>query len=238
MVKIGDGLYRLYTEFQSERPDLFAFANGVLYEMCEREPLHKNVDVIAGKLLLIGRSYAAAIERGEGTEGDSDVYYYQKVAPKIRDSDLDKRIALLRRQADLSDCILDADKDKALAIEAILIHRYLEEEVFPTTKTHRSLSSKYLHFHCPKAVYIYDERANSTLRKWVQYPEKAILEDARFVYGKTKDKTHANFDEEYANFICRVLELRKYLKESGAEGRVSPRDIDDFLLWLHSNKKQ
>lgn len=36
----------------------------VLYDMCRKYPAHDREDVIAAKAWLIGRAYAAAIERG------------------------------------------------------------------------------------------------------------------------------------------------------------------------------
>lgn len=39
------------------------YGNSVLYRMCEENPEDKQIDVIVGKIWLIGRSYATAIER-------------------------------------------------------------------------------------------------------------------------------------------------------------------------------
>ncbi|AJH77677.1 hypothetical protein [Heyndrickxia coagulans] len=40
----------------------WSFGNEILYEMCRKNPDHNKADVIVGKIWLIGRSYAAAIE--------------------------------------------------------------------------------------------------------------------------------------------------------------------------------
>ncbi|MBB6698663.1 hypothetical protein [Clostridium algidicarnis] len=41
----------------------WSFGNEILYEMCGKNRKHKNADVVVGKVWLIGRSYAASIER-------------------------------------------------------------------------------------------------------------------------------------------------------------------------------
>jgi len=45
------------------------FGNQVLYDMCRANPQHKEDRIIIGKIWLIGRSYAAAIERRWQTVG-------------------------------------------------------------------------------------------------------------------------------------------------------------------------
>ena len=63
----------------------WGWGNGVLYRMCRNNPRHRDRDVIVGKMWLIGRAYAASIERGAGM-GD---HVYAAVAAKIADSALD-----------------------------------------------------------------------------------------------------------------------------------------------------
>lgn len=67
--------------------------------MCEEEPEHKQIDVIVGKIWLIGRSYAAAIERRKNAVVIGDDFYYDVVAPKLLEngSELDDRISRLRK---------------------------------------------------------------------------------------------------------------------------------------------
>lgn len=42
--------------------DGWRFGNKILYDMCYNNPEHTNKEVVIGKIWLIGRSYAAAIE--------------------------------------------------------------------------------------------------------------------------------------------------------------------------------
>src|SRR5215472_4669849 len=69
------------------------WANEVLYQMCRDAPQHTDVDVIAGKLWLIGRAYAAQIERGAGEGEGAGDRIYAKVATEIVKSPMDIWIA-------------------------------------------------------------------------------------------------------------------------------------------------
>jgi len=74
------------------------FGNKVLYEICCANPDHKSDDVIIGKIWLIGRSYATAIERRAEIEGaQGDAFYENEVAPKIRNSGIDGWFQEIRR---------------------------------------------------------------------------------------------------------------------------------------------
>lgn len=66
--------------------------------MCKENPLHTQADVVVGKIWLIGRSYAATIERRKNTVESGDDFYYNKVAPKIIGigAELDERLEKLR----------------------------------------------------------------------------------------------------------------------------------------------
>ena len=67
--------------------------------MCEDNPLHNEAEVVIGKIWLIGRSYAAAIERRKHADNyQGDDFYYDAVAPKMLEigDELDKRIESLK----------------------------------------------------------------------------------------------------------------------------------------------
>ena len=60
--------------------------------MCQNFPKHDTNSQIVGKIWLIGRSYATAIERRKtGVAGipEGDDFYFDRVAPFILDSDID-----------------------------------------------------------------------------------------------------------------------------------------------------
>ncbi len=85
---------------QSDAADPWRVGNALLYELCSRYPDHLTESEIIAKVWLIGRTYAAAIERGKGdTVGldiTNDKFYVQHVAPALQRSRLDAIIARLR----------------------------------------------------------------------------------------------------------------------------------------------
>src|SRR6266704_2598979 len=123
--------------------------NQVLYDLCAANRQHIRDDVIIAKVWLIGRTYAAAIER-RPDKGDAvgDAFYETKVAPQIRDSDIDKWFGALDNSS---------NKDMTLNLETHKRIMGLFTEISGLEK--RSLASKYLHFHFPSRFYIYDSRA-------------------------------------------------------------------------------
>lgn len=189
------------------------YANNVLYRMCKDEPKHNNADVIVAKIWLIGRSYAAAIERRKDVNDNSGDYYYDVVAPKLLEigGSLDKKIDSLRNNG----------KSIESDFEQIIYTHYYLMKVFKeiTGLNKRSLASKYLHFHCPGKFYIYDSRASKALRSIVKYPDKSRL--SRLNKGE--------YDEEYADFVIRMLILNDYIKND-SEKSLTPRELDTLLL--------
>ena len=114
----------------------WGLANQTLYDLCKEYPNHTDADQIGAKLWLIGRSYAAAIERRKNAKGYVGDFYYDTVAPAMISAgqDLDSKIALLNSLKSIDD-LLDT-------------HAYLMG-IFNslTGMDKRSLASKYLHFH-------------------------------------------------------------------------------------------
>lgn len=193
------------------------FANGILYDLCKEHPEHNDKDIIVGKMWLIGRSYAAAIERRVPSEKGVD-FYYDKVAPRIQSfgQRLDDAIRVLNNSKELT---ID------LQCHVLEIHKAMVDElgeIVVTAKGEklnlRSFVSKYLHFHCPSCVFIYDSRAR-----------KMVFERVK------KDKNTMNpfsgikCDIEYADYCLRAFELYRFLKDY-AYATINPRDLDDYLL--------
>ena len=202
---------RLYKSYLNSTNSRWEYGNSVLYRMCEEEPEHKEIDVIVGKIWLIGRSYAAAIERRKNAVVVGDDFYYDEVAPKLLEigPELDDRITKLRKSKGL---ILD---DIKLVLST---HKFLMDIFYEFTGLEkRSLASKYLHFHCPEEFFIYDSRARVGIGKLVKRPNKGILTDV------------SNCDPEYGDFVCRMLELQEYLDEQIGVYEL-PRKLDSFLL--------
>ena len=186
------------------------WGNSILYDMCKNNLKHKKADIALAKIWLIGRSYSAAIERGAGEHVESSVdFYAEKVAPMLVNSDIDKWISKLNKIGRVT-----GDNYK----ELLEVHFKLMNEIIKITdKKKRSLVSKYLHFHAPESVFIYDSIANKSIR--------ALLseEEVNFKYIK-------GYDNAYSLFVVRCLYLRDEIIEPKIGKKVSPRFIDKVLL--------
>lgn len=182
--------------------------NEVLYEMCRRMPGHESIDVAIAKIMIIGRTYAAAIERKRVVEDENDDFYIEKVGPAMCNGDLSKCLSRLDKHDEI-----DASNCK----EIVSVHKQVND-IFKSVAgiEKRSLASKYLHFHFPKLFYIYDSRACASIRK-ITKPEKIC------------HKMFADYDEEYAMFVLRCVKLQMHIKEKSSVS-LSPRQIDKLLL--------
>lgn len=190
----------------------WVFANNVLYDLCTEHPEHNDKDCIVAKIWLIGRAYAAAIERRQNNDGiDTDKFYYNVVAPEMLKigKKLDERIENIKTFPSIN-------IDNLPYI--LKTHNMLMSLFYKLTQLEkRSLASKYLHFHCPNGFYIYDSRANSAIKKIIKKDrETPVVEDG-------------NYDKEYKEFCLRMLELQNYITEETGE-IPTPRKLDSFLL--------
>jgi hypothetical protein len=192
--------------------DDWTLGNNVLYQLCETYPDHQQVNAVVAKIWLIGRAYAAAIERRKNQKGDafivSDLFYIEQVAPALINSNLDRYITDLRHYSDIDDqnleIILRLHKHLVVILEAI------------THDNKRSLASKYLHFHLPNLFYIYDSRASNALLKYMP----------RY---KTKRYLRGEFDAYYNSFFLKMLDFREWIQNSYGIA-LTPRQLDRLLL--------
>ena len=51
---VVEGTENQYKEYLNRENSRWEFGNHILYKMCEEYPLHKDADVLIGKILLIG----------------------------------------------------------------------------------------------------------------------------------------------------------------------------------------
>jgi hypothetical protein len=184
--------------------DYSSYGNKVLYRMCTERPRHDDIDTIESKLCLIGRTYSAAIERKAGKE-----FLISNAAERIRSSRLDDQISELQR-------IDRIDIENARVL--LHAHKYFTNILKDATGVDkRSLASKYLHFHAPRSVFIYDSKANKKIREIVNASKK------RFELKKS-------FDDAYEGFVYRCLHYRNEILEAQIGARATPRRIDNELL--------
>jgi hypothetical protein len=188
---------------------IWDLGNKVLYDLCLLHPHHKTDEEIVAKVWLIGRSYAAAIERRKTVALDptGDLFYEETVLPFIKTSPIDDWF--------------DSLKEQATPENAIRIHfklMTLFKEISGLDK--RSLASKYLHFHFKDLFFIYDSRAMAAIRL-------ATSDSKRQPHEFLPNES----DPEYADFFQRCLWLKQDLRaRCGCE--LSPRDLDKVLTYI------
>jgi hypothetical protein len=183
--------------------------NQVLYSLCQDNPKHNIDAAIIAKVWLIGRSYAAAIERRKNAEETSDGFYEITVVKKIKTSGLDNWLNNLPSQ------ILNPWHELGAVIT---VHKRLMDLYFDLTGLEkRSLASKYLHFHRPDLFFIYDSRAKEAVMKITPRP------------NEIKDITAEDSDSEYHIFCRRCQYLRDSITERFSV-TLTPRQIDKILL--------
>lgn len=159
--------------------------------------------LIIAKVWLIGRSYAAAIERRRETGGIlGDKFYEECVGPGIRKEKIDDWFQA-PSSAPNSNLALYLETHK----KVMALFRKISGEDKP------SLASKYLHFHFPSRFYICDARAAAAI---------ALLTDSV--------APPPGYDNVYARFFVRCEALNKAI-DSLLGRRLSPRDLDKVLLY-------
>lgn len=190
-------------------PSPWDLGNQVLYSLCQDYPRHDRDDAIIAKVWLIGRSYAAAIERRKNGKDTSDDFYETTVATKIKRSLLDNWLAAL------PDRLTDSwgELSSVITLHWRLMNLFSEM----TDLNKRSLASKYLHFHRPDLFFIYDSRARAAIAKVTPR-----LSEIRAVSAE-------NADSEYHAFCRRGQWLRETIKERFHRD-LNPRQIDKILL--------
>ena len=181
--------------------------NSILYEMVSSHPSHTDENEIVSKLWIIGRTYAAAIERRPNKAETPGDFYYDYVAPKLIASEIDAKIDSLR-------CYTAITRENLPQI--LSVHKYLMDQFTDLTqKEKRSLTSKYLHFHLPDLFIIYDSRVASVITKFAGKKPRGlqIPQDA---------------DKTYAEFCYKALLI--YDELNGNYTDTKPRVIDNILL--------
>ena len=180
------------------------YGNEVLYRMCSERPLHNDIDTIVSKILLIGRITGASLERGV-----RPILRMNEVAQAISLSELDQHIGRLNA-VDRS-----TDDNVTVLLEA---HQYLTDLLESITGVRkRALASKYLHFHAPQAVFIFDSKAELMLRR--QMPKRNHPIPFLGLH-----------DKKFEAFARRCIYYRDHVLEPALGAWATPRKIDMQLL--------
>lgn len=185
-------------------------SNRVLYDLCRECPSHLNDGEILAKILLIGRVYAAAIERRrkKSDDAENDRFYVSTVAPAILRSAIDQWL----HEARTCNAATSTGMMTMVAVHGRLTALF--RQISELNK--RSLASKYLHFHVPGLFFIYDSRAVEAMREFSDVLPRAV-------------RLQAPGDSEYSKFVQKASALVQLCeREYGLS--LSPRQVDNLLL--------
>ena len=189
----------------------WTLGNEILYKMCADNFTHDKDEKIIAKVWLIGRSYAAAIERRKNKDPneDSDKFYTEKVTHALKSSNLDQRLC------ELSLCEVIDDEVLKNTIET---HYYLTDLLRKITELNkRSFSAKYLHFHLPNLFFIYDSRAANGISSFnIKVP-------------KNMSPYSSPYDKVYGDFANKCFYLIQQINDR-FDIQLTPRQLDNLLL--------
>lgn len=192
-------------------------ANKVLYDLCKKYPNHETREDIIAKAMIIGRTYAASLERQkkEGSKIET-TDFYTKVYKALHNKSFSNKIEQLKYERSIT-------KDNL--VEVVKLHKKMVNLLEKCTKegiSNRSFASKYLHFHLPKLFYIFDKYANTEIKKlrseisWKGNGE-CLLDSLR----------ESDFDSDYGRFVNNCFHVHRYLKQN--KYSLKPRQLDNLL---------
>lgn len=196
-----------------------SIGNGVLYQLCKDYPRHESINEIESKVWLIGRAYAAAIERGRGSTAEvgNDDFYHAVVAPTFKDSELDERLDAIKGFRDIT----EKNASRILAVHGYLV-RLIRDKITPRRRN-RSFASKYLHFHMPNLFFIYDSRVAGALAGKIRLPKDI--------------KTDQEIDDDYAAFFYKALKVKRQMEEALSRREpISLRAFDCALVEIANRR--
>ncbi|TAL53821.1 hypothetical protein [Pandoraea sp.] len=192
-------------------PRVTDIGNDTLYKMCEKHPAHRDEGAVISKIWIIGRAYAAAIERQAIKNLDLERKSASgKAAELLKSSTLDSNLADTLRQR------THFVKDPGRAVQ-------IHGSVLATldgmmARQPRSFVSKYLHFHNPRLFPIYDTQAKYALSKLTVQPPKNIWLN----WSPDNDKS-------YAEFCARLHWLVVHIKHN-FKVTLTLRQADNLLI--------
>lgn len=197
----------------AKSPSVWDLGNRVLYDACKTYPNHRDDAEIIGKIWLIGRAYAAAIERRKKVEETGDRFYEKTVATAIRKSKIDTWIGSI------------GEGGSPGSPDSIAVHKRVMDLFQSITGLEkRSLASKYLHFHKPDVFFIYDSRAKRAISQVVPRLNRIPEIDTR------------KFDMEYKSFVRRCVWLHQHIEHTYGV-QLTPRELDKVLLLISNEKR-
>lgn len=224
--------------------------NKILYDMCEQYKSNDVAENVSAKFWLIGRSYAASPERRDTKPTTTEKkyeYFFDRFSEIFVKNSSVKEIDDLIDNLNKSDYTGNYDCDKELISNAIHLVELFNRTVIKTIKEldksnkdenqmrqNISFSSKYLHFHCKKIIYIIDSYSNANAKNYCKYFKNEIqLDEKKKDFKSNFQFSDNNIDNPYKtkiyNYIDHFLNCY-FIATYQSDTMITPREVDTFLL--------
>ena len=219
--------------------------NKILYDMCSKFTSNTKAENVSAKSWLIGRSYAVSPQRRKNAKKFGTKYDYffdnfgNEFASVEEAKEVDATITKLKNKKFKGDFI----KDKEIILGALkLINLFnmtvkkviskLDDCESEETFDYPSFSSKYLHFHCPKVVFIYDSYSNREsariFKELKNSTDNNLLKQINEL--KTDVKSEGlNSNERFKAYINHYIRCY-FISIYCGEKVLTPRQVDTALL--------
>ncbi len=196
----------------------FDVLNSMLYEAVSAQPSNSDKRQIIGKLMLIGRTYSASVERRKTQGHIKDERQALEVIIEAAQAIAASRCSALLDNIGMNEKLTHESLPKVVTIHLELCQALAKAN----NRENSSLASKYLHFHRPDFFPIVDSYVREGW-SWIMEELGQSYKGWR-VFGKVN---------RYGDWCTRVLDLQKSI-ESCHENAVSLRQIDNYLLSIMS----
>jgi hypothetical protein len=182
----------------------------VLYTFCWDHPDHTSLRHVMAKVVLVGRGYAAGIERCVQPPGGEQAIVLVGRFLHDHAAVVDEIIAAVRQSVEP----LDAEGMTVVVREHGRLTTLLAS-MPQCSRSPRSFASKYLHFHHP-VVPIFDAYAADRLARTVPWSSSDVP------FGRPDGA-----DPEYWQFCCRFFRLLATCRQRGVD--VTVKSLDAYL---------
>lgn len=196
----------------------FDILNNMLYEAVENNPSNLDRSQIIGKLMLIGRTYSASVERRKTNGHIKDDRQALEVVIAAAE-------AIARSKVDY--LLSTIGQNEKLTVERVSVAADIHLEICSALaeangRENSSLASKYLHFHRPNFFPIVD----SYVREGWSWVMEAMQQSYRGwrVLGKVA---------RYGDWCEKIVSLQADI-ERNLGYSVSLRQVDSYLLSIMS----
>lgn len=234
MIKsINDNFINLVCSTIKNEESLWKLGNDVLYDLCEKNFGHKKEDEILAKIWLIGRAYAATIER-RNTDNETEEQkrdFWHNYIKKIQESNIDEYFSNLKNKKEKTEDDIFITYFELLKAFHSFVHM-----------NKISLTSKYLHFHFRDEYYIYDSKAAFSINKLIKYLKISKSEynvdekwnDAHFILKEPDEEKEQSRFRDYVLFYQKCKICKNKIKET-YNYDLTPRELDHLLLAIKDN---